>query len=44
MPGEQSHAKRLAQARDGIAIAPALRQTLARLAAEIGIEPLEETP
>jgi LDH2 family malate/lactate/ureidoglycolate dehydrogenase len=41
MPGEQSHAKRLAQARDGIAIAPALRQTLARLAAEIGIEPLE---
>jgi L-2-hydroxycarboxylate dehydrogenase (NAD+) len=42
MPGEQSHAKRVAQARDGIAIAPALRQTLARLAADIGIEPLEE--
>ena len=44
MPGEQSHAKRLAQSRDGIAIAPALRQTLARLADEIGIEPLEEKP
>ena len=43
VPGEQSHATRIKQARDGIAIAPALRQTLARLAADIGIEPLEET-
>jgi len=43
VPGEQSHSRRVAQARDGIAIAPALRQTLARLAADIGIEPLEET-
>jgi len=43
VPGEQSHARRVAQTRDGIAIAPALRQTLARLAADIGIEPLEET-
>ena len=43
VPGEQSHSRRLAQGRDGIAIAPALRQTLARLAADIGIEPLEET-
>ena len=43
MPGEQSHAKRAAQTRAGIAIAPGLRQTLARLAADIGIEPLEET-
>jgi LDH2 family malate/lactate/ureidoglycolate dehydrogenase len=42
MPGEQSHARRAAQSRDGIAIAPALRQTLARLASDIGIEPLEE--
>jgi LDH2 family malate/lactate/ureidoglycolate dehydrogenase len=42
MPGEQSHAKREAQSRDGIAIAAGLRQTLARLAAEIGIESLEE--
>jgi L-2-hydroxycarboxylate dehydrogenase (NAD+) len=42
MPGEQSHMRREAQSRDGIAIAPGLRQTLARLAAEIGIEPLEE--
>ena len=42
MPGEQSHVKRVAQGRDGIAIAPALRQSLARLAADIGIEPLEE--
>ncbi|MGE5094677.1 MAG: Ldh family oxidoreductase [Betaproteobacteria bacterium] len=41
MPGEQSHAKRGAQARGGIAIAPALRQTLARLADEVGIPPLE---
>jgi L-2-hydroxycarboxylate dehydrogenase (NAD+) len=41
-PGEQSHLKRAAQSRDGIAIAPALRQTLARLAADIGIEPLQE--
>jgi LDH2 family malate/lactate/ureidoglycolate dehydrogenase len=44
MPGEQSHLKRAAQSRDGIAIAPALRQTLARLAADIGIEPLQENP
>lgn len=42
MPGEQSHAKRRAQSRDGIAIAPALRQTLARLADEIGIPSLEQ--
>ena len=42
MPGEQSHIKRASQSRAGIAIAPALRQTLARLAADIGIEPLEE--
>ncbi|HET9578794.1 MAG TPA: Ldh family oxidoreductase [Usitatibacter sp.] len=41
MPGEQSHAKREAQSRGGIAIAPALRQTLARLADEVGIPPLE---
>src|SRR3954468_11459448 len=37
MPGEQSHAKRVTQAREGIAIAPGLRQTLARLAADLGI-------
>jgi LDH2 family malate/lactate/ureidoglycolate dehydrogenase len=43
MPGEQSHAKRAAQTRAGIAIAPGLRHTLARLAADLGIEPLEET-
>jgi len=43
MPGEQSHAKRSRQAREGIAIAAGLRQTLARLASDIGIAPLEET-
>lgn len=42
MPGEQSHAKRAAHTRDGIAIAPALRQTLARLAGDIGIPALED--
>ncbi len=41
LPGEQSHAKRLAQTQNGIALAPALRKTLAALAAELGIAPLD---
>jgi L-2-hydroxycarboxylate dehydrogenase (NAD+) len=41
MPGEQSHARRLDQHAHGIALAPQLLQTLAALAAELGIEPLK---
>ena len=40
LPGEQSQAKRVEYARDGIPIAAALRQNLDRLAGELGIEPL----
>jgi L-2-hydroxycarboxylate dehydrogenase (NAD+) len=40
MPGEQSGAKRRAQSRDGIALAPSLRQALADVAADLGIAPL----
>ncbi len=40
MPGEQSNAKRIAYARDGIPIPPQLASNLAKLAAELGIEPL----
>jgi L-2-hydroxycarboxylate dehydrogenase (NAD+) len=41
MPGEQSHEKRVAQAKNGITIAPQLMQTLGDLAREIGILPLK---
>jgi L-2-hydroxycarboxylate dehydrogenase (NAD+) len=41
MPGEQSHAKRIAYSRDGIPLGPALRKTLAGVASELGIAPLE---
>jgi LDH2 family malate/lactate/ureidoglycolate dehydrogenase len=37
LPGEQSHAKRIEYARDGIPIAPGLMQSLDRVAAELGI-------
>jgi LDH2 family malate/lactate/ureidoglycolate dehydrogenase len=37
MPGEQSHLKRAAAAREGIAIAPALRKALDAVADELGI-------
>jgi len=37
LPGEQSHAKRLAYARDGIPIAAGLAANLKQLAAELGI-------
>jgi LDH2 family malate/lactate/ureidoglycolate dehydrogenase len=37
LPGEQSHAKRIAYARDGIPIAAGLMRSLNQLAAELGI-------
>lgn len=37
MPGEQSDAKRKAAAREGLALAPALRKSLDKLAEELGI-------
>ena len=40
LPGEQSNAKRIEYARDGIPIAASLRQNLDRLADELGIERL----
>jgi LDH2 family malate/lactate/ureidoglycolate dehydrogenase len=40
MPGEQSHAKRVANSRDGIQLGAALHKTLADVAAELGIAPL----
>ncbi len=40
LPGEQSHAKRTAHLRDGIALAPSLRATLDGVAADLGITPL----
>jgi LDH2 family malate/lactate/ureidoglycolate dehydrogenase len=40
IPGEQSHAKSVAQRKEGIAIAPQLMQTLDRLAEELEIPPL----
>jgi len=41
LPGEQSHAKRVAYGRDGIPIGAALRQALDAVAAELGIAALE---
>jgi LDH2 family malate/lactate/ureidoglycolate dehydrogenase len=40
LPGEQSHERRLAYAREGIPLPAALRATLATLAAELGVAPL----
>ena len=40
LPGEQSHAKRVAQVRDGIALAASLHKVLDTVAAELGIAPL----
>ena len=42
MPGEQSHEKRVRQAREGITLAPQLVKTLNAVADELGIEPLGE--
>ena len=41
LPGEQSHAKRIAYSRDGIVLGAALRKTLAAVATELGIAPLD---
>jgi LDH2 family malate/lactate/ureidoglycolate dehydrogenase len=41
MPGEQSHGKRAVAAKEGIAVAPALRKALDTLADELGITRLE---
>ncbi len=40
LPGEQSHEKRAANQRDGLALAPTLLAQLDKLAAELGIEPV----
>ena len=40
LPGEQSHAKRIAHARDGIPIGVALRKALDQVASEVGVAPL----
>ena len=40
LPGEQSHAKRIANQRDGIPIGTGLRKALDGVAAELGIAPL----
>jgi L-2-hydroxycarboxylate dehydrogenase (NAD+) len=41
MPGEQSHGKRAVTAKEGIAVAPALRKALDTVADELGITRLE---
>jgi LDH2 family malate/lactate/ureidoglycolate dehydrogenase len=41
LPGEQSHEKRVANARDGVPIVPALAASLDRLATDLGIEKLK---
>jgi L-2-hydroxycarboxylate dehydrogenase (NAD+) len=43
MPGEQSHAKRIANERDGLALPAALRTQLDTFARDIGIPPLQDT-
>jgi LDH2 family malate/lactate/ureidoglycolate dehydrogenase len=43
LPGEQSHARRVANARDGMALPPALLAQLDALARELGIPLLQET-
>jgi LDH2 family malate/lactate/ureidoglycolate dehydrogenase len=40
LPGEQSHARRIAHLRDGIVLPAALRATLAGVATDLGIAPL----
>jgi LDH2 family malate/lactate/ureidoglycolate dehydrogenase len=40
LPGEQSHAKRVAYARDGIPMPPSLRAVLDGVAADLAIAPL----
>jgi len=43
MPGEQSHARRIANERDGLALPPALRAQLDTLARELAIPSLDAT-
>jgi LDH2 family malate/lactate/ureidoglycolate dehydrogenase len=43
LPGEQSHAKRLANERDGLALSPALLAQLDQVAGDLGIPKLQET-
>jgi LDH2 family malate/lactate/ureidoglycolate dehydrogenase len=43
LPGEQSHAKRLANERDGMALPPALLAQLDAFARELGMPTLQET-
>ncbi|NNU43898.1 Ldh family oxidoreductase [Ramlibacter montanisoli] len=43
MPGEQSHAKRIANERDGLALPAALRTQLDTFARDLGIPPLQDT-
>jgi L-2-hydroxycarboxylate dehydrogenase (NAD+) len=43
MPGEQSHARRIANEREGLALPPALRAQLDGFAREIGIPLLQDT-
>ena len=44
LPGEQSHAKRIANERDGMALPPSLLAQLDAFAAEHGIPALRDTP
>ena len=43
MPGEQSHAKRLVNEREGLALPPALREQLDQFARELGIPLLDQS-
>jgi LDH2 family malate/lactate/ureidoglycolate dehydrogenase len=43
LPGEQSHAKRIANERDGLALSPALLAQLDSVARDLGIARLQET-
>ncbi|GAB3767465.1 Ldh family oxidoreductase [Ramlibacter monticola] len=43
LPGEQSHARRIANERDGLALSPTLRTQLDALARELAIPPLAES-
>ncbi len=44
MPGEQSHHKRIAHLRDGLALPPSLLASLDAFAAEMGMDRLQDTP
>jgi len=44
LPGEQSHEKRIANERDGVALSPALLAQLDTVAKDLGIPGIQETP